>query len=65
MKKRINSLKTQLKKLEDKIQAVEDQLPAHSVKPPIMTKLFELEDQRDALLKELEELDGPTAGNTI
>ena len=63
MKKRIDSLKIRLKKLEGKIQAVESQLPAHSVKPPIMTKLFELEDQRDAVLKELEQLERPVGGN--
>ena len=57
MKRRIDLLKTRLKKLEGKIQAVENQLPAHSVKPPIMTKLFELEDERDAVLKELEQLE--------
>ena len=52
----IDSLKMQLKKLNEKIKAVEKQLPAHSVKPPIMTQLFELEDERDAVYKELERL---------
>ena len=42
--------------LDEKIRAVENQLPAHSVKPPIMTQLFELEDERDAVFKELERL---------
>ena len=42
--------------LDEKIRAVENQLPAHSVKPPIMTQLFELEDERDAFFKELERL---------
>lgn len=65
MKIQINALKIQLKKLEEKIRAVEDQLPAHSVKPPIMTQLFELEDQRDAILKELEHLEGQMDGKTI
>jgi DNA repair exonuclease SbcCD ATPase subunit len=63
MKKRIDSLKMRLKKLEGKIQAVENQLPAHSIKPPIMTKLFELEDQRDAVLKELEQLERQVGGS--
>jgi Tfp pilus assembly protein PilO len=56
MKKDINSLKIRLKELDERIKAVEKQLPAHSVKPPIMTQLFELEDERDAVFKELEGL---------
>jgi hypothetical protein len=31
-------------------------MPAHSVKPTIMTELFELEDERDALEKQIIEL---------
>ena len=56
MKKDINSLKIRLKELDERIKAIEKQLPAHSVKPPIMTQLFELEDERDAVFKELEGL---------
>jgi hypothetical protein len=56
MKKDINSLKIRLKELDERIKAVEKQLPAHSVKPLIMTQLFELEDERDAVFKELEGL---------
>jgi len=48
--------------LDEKIRAVEKQLPAHSVKPPIMTQLFELEDERDAVFKELERLKDLCAG---
>ena len=56
MKKDINSLKIRLKELDERIKAIEKQLPAHSVKPPIMTQLLELEDERDAVFKELEGL---------
>jgi hypothetical protein len=56
MKKDTNSLKMLLKELDGKINAVEKQLPAHSVKPTIMMQLFELEDERDAVFKELERL---------
>ena len=56
MKNDVNSLKMRLKELDQKIKAVEKQLPAHSIKPPIMTQLFELEDERDAVFKELEGL---------
>ena len=62
MKKDINSLKMRLQELDEKIRAVEKQLPAHSVKPPIMTQLFELEDERDAVFKELERLKDLWAG---
>ena len=56
MNEDIDSLKMRLKKLDEKIAAVEKQLPAHSVKPPIMTQLFELEDERETVYKELERL---------
>jgi len=62
MKKDIISLQMRLKELDEKIRAVEKQLPAHSVKPPIMTQLFELEDERDAVFKELERLKDLWAG---
>lgn len=57
MKNDIDSLKLRLKELDEKIKAVEKQLPAHSVKPPIMAQLFELEDERDTVFKTLERLE--------
>ena len=60
MTKDIDSLKKRLKELDERIKMVEKRLPAHSVKPTIMTELFELEDERDALLHELEQLENPT-----
>ena len=57
MKNDIESLKLRLKELDETIKAVEKQLPAHSVKPPIMAQLFELEDERDAVVKTLERLE--------
>ena len=59
MNKDINSLKIRLQELDREILMVEKQLPAHSVKPPIMTQLFELEDERDTIFKELERLKRP------
>jgi hypothetical protein len=56
MKNDIDSLKLRLKELDEKIKEVEKQLPAHSVKPPIMAQLFELEDERDTVFKTLERL---------
>ena len=56
MKKDIKSLEKRLKALDEEIVAVEKQLPALSVKPFIMTQLFELEDERAAVFEELERL---------
>jgi hypothetical protein len=39
-------LEKKLEEIERQIQETEKRLPAHSVKPPIMMELFELEDQR-------------------
>lgn len=47
----IDALEKKLAELDEKIAGVEKRLPAHSVKPPIMTELFELEEEREALLK--------------
>jgi len=52
----LESLKCKLKKIEKQIDEVEKRMPAHSVKPPIMHELFELEDERDRILKEISEL---------
>ena len=50
------ALLTKLKELEEKIRDTERRLSAHSVKPTIMQELFELEDERDAILARLESL---------
>lgn len=60
MKPDIEELKQKLRELDKKIEDVEKRLPAHSVKPPIMTELFELEDEREALLKKIAEMKGKT-----
>ncbi len=49
-------LENKLKKLDEKIAEVNKRMPAHSVKPPIMMQLFELEDERDALAKQINQL---------
>jgi len=53
---RIQTLKTRLEELEAAIAETEKRLPAHSIKPPVMHDLLELEDERDSVLKELGEL---------
>ena len=51
----IDLVKERLHKLEDEIAETMRRLPAHSVKPPVMMDLLELEDERDLLLKKLGE----------
>jgi hypothetical protein len=50
------NLEERLKELDSKIAEVNKRMPAHSVKPPIMTELFALEDERDAVLRQLDAL---------
>jgi len=46
-------LEKKLAEIERKIRETEKRLPAHSVKPPIMTELFELEDEYEAVAAQL------------
>ncbi|MFC1886980.1 hypothetical protein ACFLZM_07980 [Thermodesulfobacteriota bacterium] len=48
-----NELEKKLKEVEEKIAEVKKRMPAHSVKPPIMTELITLEDERDEILTQL------------
>ena len=49
-------LEEKLAELETKIRETEKRLPAHSVKPRIMTELFELEDEYEAVSSQLKAL---------
>lgn len=51
----IDQVKECLQKLEEEIAETIRRLPAHSVKPPVMIDLLELEDERNLLLKKLGE----------
>lgn len=53
-----DNLLGRLKKLEEEIAETKKRLPAHSIKPPVMMDLLELEDERDALIKEITRLTG-------
>ena len=53
MEEDLTNLEDKLKELDEKIAEVNKRMPAHSVKPTIMTELFELEDERDEILKQL------------
>jgi len=46
-------IKLKLQELEEAIAETRKRLPAHSVKPPVMMDLLDLEDQRDELLAKL------------
>jgi len=50
------ALEEKLVALEAQIRETEKRLPAHSVKPQIMTVLFELEDEYEAVLSQLRAL---------
>lgn len=52
-----DSLQKRLTMLEEEIEETILRLPAHSVKPPVMIDLLELEDERDMLRKQLQELE--------
>ena len=50
-------MKARLKHLEEAIRETEARLPAHSVKPPVMQELFALEDEVDALKRQIRTLE--------
>jgi hypothetical protein len=49
----LEMLEVRLKRLEKKIEETKTQLPAHSIKPPVMTTLLDLEDERDAVMSQI------------
>ncbi len=57
MKSEVDKIKSRLEQLEEDIAETMRRLPAHSIKPPVMMDLLELEDERDVLLKKLGELE--------
>ena len=56
MQKEIEILERRIRELETKINEINKRMPAHSVKPPIMHELFDLEDERDAAMRKIEKL---------
>lgn len=52
------ALERQLQRLNARIEEAEARLGAHSVKPILMQQLFELEEERDALVTQLKRLSG-------
>lgn len=52
----IRILEEKMAKLAEKIAETRDRLPAHSVKPPVMMELLDLEDEYDRLMKQRDAL---------
>ena len=52
----LDELNKRLRELDEEITETKKRLPAHSVKPPVMMDLLALEDEYEALLKQVEEL---------
>jgi len=46
-------LEDRFKKLEKKIEEAKQHLPAHSIKPPVMMTLLDLENERDAIMEQI------------
>lgn len=46
-------LEKRLNELDTAITETRKRLPAHSIKPPVMMDLLDLEDQYDALMKQI------------
>ena len=56
MKTDLKGLQAKLNKLDEEIAEVKKRMPAHSIKPPIMMELFALEDERDVIEKQIQQL---------
>lgn len=52
----ISAIKERLKTLQLSIEETKRRLPAHSIKPPVMMDLLELEDEYDMLLEKLDNI---------
>ena len=52
----LDELNKRLRELDEEITEAKKRLPAHSVKPLVMMDLLALEDEYEALLKQVEEL---------
>jgi hypothetical protein len=46
-------LKEKLRQLDKQIAETKKRLPAHSVKPPVMIDLLDLEDEYEAIMAEI------------
>lgn len=56
--KTLRELEKRLLELDEEIKETKRRLPAHSVKPPVMMDLLELEDEYDDVIARINELKG-------
>jgi hypothetical protein len=59
--KTIAELRQRLEELEKEIAETKKRLPAHSVRPPVMMDLLALEDEYDAIFKQIQEVNANAA----
>jgi hypothetical protein len=52
----LEKLRKKLRDLESEIAETKQRLPAHSVKPPVMMDLLELEDEYVALMTQVDRM---------
>jgi len=50
----LENLEKKLMEVEEKLEDAEGRLPAHSIRPWQMEALFELEEERDTLVAEIQ-----------
>ncbi|MBW1893878.1 MAG: hypothetical protein JRI91_09315 [Deltaproteobacteria bacterium] len=53
--KTLEELEKRLLELDEEIKEVKKRLPAHSVKPPVMIDLMDLEDEYDSIMRQIKE----------
>jgi prefoldin subunit 5 len=58
MEERIAELRERIRELQERIREQERRIPPHSVQPVHLRELERLEEERDALQRELDSLEG-------
>lgn len=58
----LSEMEKRLQEIDEAILETRKRLPAHSVKPPVMIDLLELEDEYDQLMDKARELREKTRG---
>ena len=56
----LQELEKRLAELDKEITETRERLPAHSVKPPVMMELLDLEDEYDKISKQVKKLKNGT-----
>jgi len=56
--KTLDELQKRMSELEEEIRETQKRLPAHSVKPPVMMNLLELEDEYEDIMRQISTLKG-------